>query len=341
MHIFIDEAGTFSTPVRTPWSISCIGALVVMDRDIHSLLMAFQDLKGTWGAGQDEVKGSKLDEVQVAATLNLLSQFDVMYEAVAIDMALQTNHELTTRRHRQADVFISCIDERFNDSLVKSLIKTRSKIYESSNQLFLQGICATYLLSSVLKKASLYYVQRCPEELGGFHWRFDSKGDEITPFEALWTSISLPILESMSIQDPLSQVEGMDYSHFRRFERELPKPPDRLQGVVVGPTPFQFVDIKAIFGEDRTFERSDRNLGVQLADIVTTTLRRAMNGHLGPDGWAQIGQLMVQTIEGQQVIQLLDLSGHAKPFYREGAPPYHRVIRLVQKTRKPMRLPGD
>jgi len=337
VHIFIDEAGTFATPVRSQWSASCVGALVVKDSDVDTLLPSFAELRSTWREGEREIKGSRLDEQQVKDALDLLSRFDVFFEVVAIDMALQKAENITRHREMQADIFVKRIDERFNENLAKGLHAIREKLLLAPNQLYLQGVCTWLLVASVIRRATLYYVQRSPEELSGFHWRFDAKGDAITPFEELWTSVSLGILESISIQEPFLQLEGMDYSHFARFEKELPVPPERLREALGEKIPFQYLDSRAIFAEDRAFVRSDSNFGIQLVDILTTSIRRAMNGNLQFHGWAGLSNLMVQAGKGKQVVHLIDLSNHSKPFYGKGKPPYFRVIRHIDMHCKPMR----
>lgn len=339
MHIFIDEAGTFQTPVRSQWSASCVGALVVKDSEVESLLESFRRLRTTWSDEEREIKGSRLNEHQVRETIELLQQFDVIFEVVSIDMALQRTEKLTRHRELQAEAFVSRIDERFNENLVRELHSIRDRFLRTPNQLYLQGACTWILVSSVLRKAALYFAQRSPEELAAFHWRFDAKADSLTPFENLWRSVSLGILESISIHEPILQVEGLDYSHFARFERELAVPPERLREVIGEEGPFRYLDVRAIFAEDQVFVNSDRDLGVQLADILTTSIRRAMNGRLQIEGWGGIGRLMVQSGRNKQVVRLLDFSDHSKPFYGKGNPPYFQVIRHIDRSCKPMRVP--
>jgi Protein of unknown function (DUF3800) len=50
-------------------------------------------------------------------------------------------------------------------------------------------------------------------------------------------------------------------------------------------------DATRLFSEQRTFEDSKRSLGLQLADILATILRRALNENLQRDGWKDIGKL--------------------------------------------------
>ena len=340
MHIFIDESGPFVTPTEKDWAASCVGALVVKDSDVVSIFETFRKLKATWGIGEEEIKGSRLNESQINDVIAVLANFDLIFEVVAIDMALQTKEGITAARQAQAEVFIQCIDERFAKGLVADLHSIRNSLLGTSNQLYLQGVCTWYLLNSVLNKACLYFVQRMPEELGAFHWRFDSKGDKITPFEQLWTTISMPILESMSIQEPFRQLEGGDYSHFSIFEKELPVPPDRLKAVIKDSGPFRYLDTKAIFERDRLFVNSNSSLGIQLVDILTTATRRAMNGNLQAPGWASLGSLMVQAGRDKQVIQMLDISCAPKASYPSQKPPYFKVIRLTDQTCKTMRPMG-
>jgi hypothetical protein len=51
---------------------------------------------------------------------------------------------------------------------------------------------------------------------------------------------------------------------------------------------------KRIWTEERCFKDSQNNLGLQLADIASTTLCRAMNGNLMPPGWEPMARLLIR-----------------------------------------------
>src|SRR3954463_16677665 len=60
------------------------------------------------------------------------------------------------------------------------------------------------------------------------------------------------------------------------------------------PGPLRCLDAGRIWDEDRRFEDSKVNLGLQLADIAASTLCRALNGHLQPSGWQPAAQLLIR-----------------------------------------------
>ena len=72
MNIYIDEAGIFANPRRLDSCPSVVGAIVIPTSSHAELLDRFDSLKSLWGHAATEVKGSALDEVQVAQALCLL-----------------------------------------------------------------------------------------------------------------------------------------------------------------------------------------------------------------------------------------------------------------------------
>jgi len=336
MKIYIDEAGPFLIPQNKEWAVSCVGALVIKDSDNSSLLNDYAELKIKWGVTSSEIKGSQITETMAQSLILLISKYDVMFEIISIDMVTQSQNQIIAHKAKQAEKIIERVDERFNPNLVKQLYGLRDELQHLSCQLYTQAACSWLLFASILQKATLYYVQRSPEDLGQFHWNIDAKDKRITPYESMWKRLSLPFLESQSIQKPLKCLEGADYSYFNRFEREMSEPPSRLKEVLPDAKPYKYVDINEIYSRNITFEQSVDNLGLQLSDNLTTILRRAMNGNLQIHGWGNIGRLMVQSERGSQTIQLINLSDSPKPNYSNSKPPYYKVIPTIERTRKPM-----
>ena len=84
----------------------------------------------------------------------------------------------------------------------------------TSYPLYVQAILTIELIANVLQKATLYYAQRKPNELGRFKWVIDAKDEAITPYEDLWSKIVLPFLESRSLSEPIRLLKQADYSAF-------------------------------------------------------------------------------------------------------------------------------
>ena len=107
------------------------------------------------------------------------------------------------------------------------------------------------------------------------------------------------MLESGSLKEPMISLAGCDYSWFdRKFDMTMPEPPDHLKPAIrddVPVEPFHCSDVKKIMSEHLAFESSANNLGLQLVDIVVNAIRRALHGNLQPDGWGNLGKLMVET----------------------------------------------
>src|SRR5689334_14983989 len=97
----MDESGTFVQP-RRPSRVSAVGALVVPDRQADELFRAFDDLTGPWRSGGDEVKGSSLSEIQIAGVIELVGQFDALFDVRGIDMGLHDRERIETFQDRQA-----------------------------------------------------------------------------------------------------------------------------------------------------------------------------------------------------------------------------------------------
>ena len=86
------------------------------------------------------------------------------------------------------------------------------------------------------------------------------------------------------------------------------------------------IRINEIYRKHLAFRQSHDDLGLQIVDILTTNIRRAMNGNLQVSGWSDIGSLMVESEKGNQVIQIIDLTGKDPPEYRKTKPPYWKVV---------------
>jgi hypothetical protein len=90
----------------------------------------------------------------------------------------------------------------------------------------------------------------------------------------------------MSRYRPQPILEGADYSAFDRFEGSTTEPGGE---VVIG------TDLKLLL-EDIRF-CSSASLGLELVDIVTNALRRALLGRLRKTGWRHIPRLMIHRNE--------------------------------------------
>jgi len=102
MHIFIDESGTFTRSPKKLHSISCVGALVVPDSKLVKISQKFDKLRKSLTTKNGEVKGSNLQEREIATVINFLVKSSLIFEVTVVDMAVHSDDEITTHKLSQA-----------------------------------------------------------------------------------------------------------------------------------------------------------------------------------------------------------------------------------------------
>lgn len=294
MHLFIDESGVFSNPRGQDEAVSVVGVLCVPSRRLSELTAKFLRLKEKWGAGGAEVKGSQLAEHQVKETLVLLRKHDARAKLAIIDMGLDPKAAIEAHRDRQADRITACLTPQHQPSLRRELEALQERVRKLPPNLYAQLVVLVEVVADALQNFTLWHAARDGRELSDFHWAADPKDRKLTEYEELWQLLVLPFIQSRSLEQPLAMMDGGDYSHFARFIKVLPERPSWLPpGTVPPSSPFKYPDPKLILKEDFQYPQSKDNLGLQLADIVVTTLRRALKGTLQSPGWQPLGGLLI------------------------------------------------
>jgi hypothetical protein len=281
MHIFIDESKNFLIPSQVKCAVSCVSCLVIPDEDYQAISNAFEALKADWGVSHTEVKGKDLDEQRIDSVVRMLNRYDVIFETVAIEMALETECGILNHKNAQANKLMEKITPAHLPSLVESIKEAQKKFVDMPNQLYVQTVLMVRLVANILQKASLYYAQRKPKELGRFYWVVDAKDKTMTPYEEFWKSITLPFLQTITLREPIILLNGADYTSFMPFYGEMARAPEHLLEAVGEDSPFAYMEINKIM-KDLSFKNSERENGLQLVDILCNAIQRAMNGNLQP-----------------------------------------------------------
>ena len=333
MNIYIDESGVFVCPDdSTQPSISAVGALVVPQRTEDAMLAQFVRLKRKWGvAADEEIKGSSLNEKQVHDAITIVRRNEGTFDATVIDMSIENSEGITEHKLQQANLLTASLTDEYKPQLVQSIEEAADQLRESADQLYVQSVCANELIWRVIQNVTLHYALYGPEELGAFRWRIDAKDKVLTAYEDLWSKLIGGSLQSKAARSPFISVNEGDYSHFERFHGTHPKTPDYLVDLVGEHEPFHFLEISTLWSEDRAFVDSKDELGVQLADILVTSLRRAMSGTLRARGWSALPSLMFKAKRGEQVPQMASLT-----YTGAASPKYAGVFHLCAKYAKPV-----
>jgi hypothetical protein len=169
------------------------------------------------------------------------------------------------------------------------------------NQLFLQAFLTIDLVLKVIEDSTLYYVQRVPAELGSIAWVIDRKDQTITEMEDTWSTLVLPMSESHFAKTPLPCLIGADYSRFDAHYKIDANDQEMIRHVKWMREAYGVQDVDRPLGlnstvllsEQRQFSDSAGSLGLQLADMLATILRRALNDRLQAPGWKNFGRLLV------------------------------------------------
>jgi hypothetical protein len=302
VRIYIDEAGNFVVPADGQSLYSLVLALVIPGSIENELFQEFLRLRDSWPNNAVEIKGSKLDEAQAAQLIELVAGYDVFVKFVAVDAATHDDSVVGPFKARQADSITANVTPEHHPPIAAQLRGLADAIRPMPNQLFVQAFLVIDLVLKVIEESTLYYVQRQPEELGSIGWIIDQKNRTITEMEGTWSTIILPMSESHFARSPLLTLKGADYSHFdarygidpgddemkRHIEwtreaygiRDDERPPGLNAGLLLS--------------EQREFADSASSLGLQLADMLATILRRALNNRLQPNGWKDFGRLLIQ-----------------------------------------------
>ena len=292
MHIFIDESGNFVIPEARKSRVSSITSLVIPDKHLARVEKSYLSLRKSWGY-DGEIKGSSLTEKQISTTIALLRSYDVLVDVTWLDVGYHTTNGVDLYKRTQANKLLEHVTAEHKESLIKQLEKYKQKMLDLPNQLFLQAMTHIQHINNILQNTTLYFSQRIPEELGNFVWIIDAKNNNNnkTPFEELWSTLLLPMLDGNS---SLRVLDEGDYSYLEK-NYEMPKEKmsewrrARLSKKSIGAT-----DLKKLISEQLTFEDSKSNIGLQLVDIVASAFSRAMNGTLKRKGWRHLGMLMVE-----------------------------------------------
>ncbi len=315
MHIFIDESGIFSNPENKTNVPSCLAALVIPSTRKKNVFKEFERIKLSWGSKGEEIKGSQLDEIQVAQVVKMLKKYDVILEITTIDMEHHTEQEITQFKKLQAAKITENITSEHRPNVVKQANEIKTAFEAMANPLFIQALIMLFLIPRTLYHGILYYARRIPEELQWFYWVVDAKQQNITEFEKAWSTVVYPIMSTQSLNEPIAFVDGGDYSYFDKFHKDDQQQKEFAKEFGLDPDEIQNINLWKILGEHLKFQDSKTNIGLQIVDILVTSTRRALRGTLSQSGWEDIGSLMIRQMlnERPYTLQSIKLNPLVKP----------------------------
>ncbi|MFW9872773.1 MAG: DUF3800 domain-containing protein [Candidatus Thorarchaeota archaeon] len=315
MKTFIDEAEIFTDPTHSDThKVSVVGALTIPDSFYISLKNIFLELKQQWGY-TGEVKGNQLIEEQVRLLVEVLEKHHVLFDAVIVDTKFFTPSIITNHKSQFANTILDNISSYHSQNVIKQIKALSNTISKLSDQLYTQNLAMTSLVNRSHQLSTLFYAQRIPKELAKFDWIIDAKQKNITKSEKFWKDMLLPCLEGMNIINPMIMLEDADYSHYHKFNDDQ-RP--------------EFGSVNKIV-KNLVFRDSVTEEGLQLVDILTTSLRKALNHKFKIEGWKRIGKLMVH-MKGINLLSII-LEGVIP---EQQSMPYYHVLKTLNNEARSM-----
>lgn len=308
MFIYIDESGTFVTSaVPNSWNV--VAALVVPEATRKPISELLRHLKNSSGrSSTDEVKLKDISEARIRSFINDLSQLNANLHASCIDSGAHDAEVAPTHKRIQVEKIRENIPKMVYPEGRAMIEDLANRVERLSNQLYTQMVVQIALLDQVYRSSTLYYAQRVPATLSTFRWRIDEKNSSRPVFEETMRHMAPPLLQTKSLREPVIFIEESDYSHFERSFRFAPGEGPTHLGL-----PKDAVDSGSNLGKilrDFEFVRSQDVDGVQVADLLATTLRRVLRDEFS-DNLAMakaLGHLTVQRGKQNPSIHLISMS---------------------------------
>jgi hypothetical protein len=287
MQIYIDESGTFALAEQGS-TIGAVGALVVTDGQLPALERRYAKLRPQLPTHNGEVKGRLMDEASVARVVDLARRMGLIFEITVLDMAQNSADNIHVHRLAQCEGLTKNLTVAHNAKLIADVWALRRRLEQLPLQLYAQSMAMFDLVWRTFRHAAAYYSQREPKALASFRWVVDAKDPSgNTEYEDWWSKVVRPFLQTISIRDPFPELEDGDYSHFVGKRMAVP---EHVVKQVQDARGDQAFSMNSAFGIEFSPATS---CGLEIVDVLTNAVRRALKGRLGQEGWGGISRLMI------------------------------------------------
>jgi len=297
------------TTAQESWN--CVAAYVYPESNRRSISELLVQLKSRIGKSRGaEVKLRDIEESDYIWLLASLRRLDGVLFAIATDASLNTPSVIEHHKARQVDNILKPIPLMHYEEGRQGLRDLADKVARLPIQLYVQMVSQVQLVIAILHSAVLYFVQRKPQTLSRFRWRIDQKNSEKTEYEKAFSQVLPAFLQSASLREPMIMLEEANYSWFDRFyfpEGEEPTYLQDVYGIESNDADDRKLNIGQIVREDTDFVDSKAHLGVQVADLLVSGLRRCLRNSFNrnDDVARLLGSLMVQSVGSDAPIKLI------------------------------------
>jgi uncharacterized protein DUF3800 len=280
---------------------------------------------------REEIKLREIKEEEYFEFLKRLGALEGVLYAVATDAGLNEPATIIEHRKIQAEKIVEHKDKMLHQNAREGLQMLAARVASLAPQLYVQLQCQLDLIARIILSGVLYFVQRTPMHLGRFRWRLDQKNSEQTEYEKAFATVTPAFLQTVSLSEPMPMLIGADYSAFSRFdytEESRPRYLRETYGLDVDEDK-PVTNIGLLMREDFEFVDSKQNIGVQVADLLASGIRRCLRQGFSNNDLAAhlIGRLMVQGYQGHLPIKLRGFSKSEEPVTKQLA----RLLRIMEQ----------
>ena len=335
MIISMDESGTFvSSPVTNSWCV--VSAYVFTERMQSRSYAALKKLKKSCNvSAQQEIKLKHTSEQDYFNFLHDLYRVGGLLFTVATDSHLNTNTSISTHKGIQANKIRKYAPSMHYETGKKAVNDLADEIDALPPQLYVQLQCQVELISDILNRGILYFVQRDPITLRKFKWRIDQKNTTKTRYETAFATITSPLLQTKSFQEPMVFLKDADYSHMKPFlytEETVPSYIENAYGKKLD----SGVNIGDIIRKDMTFPNSKTELSIQISDLLASSVRRCLRAEFSNNKLASqlLGRLMLGNLKDKYPIQFVGFGESATVVDDTRA----KIVFTMEKTARAMLL---
>ena len=314
MNIFIDESGSFvNADNGGAWN--CVVAYMSPEGDRRRLREALNRFKRKSGASiLNEVKLGGADEGVYFDLLAELARLKGVFFAVATDAGMNTIQDVRDHQIAQAEKIVEHKEKMHYEAARQGLEGFAEQVRNIAPQLYVQLLCQVQLIAKVVNYGLLYFVQRTPNVLGTLRWRIDQKNSSKNVYQESYLLLTLPLLQSISLREPNVKLIGADYRKLDRFTFERGAEPTYLSdtyGIEVPDSDATALDLGKMLREDVQFADSKDVLGIQVADLIASGVRRCLRNNFNDSKTAArpLGRLTVRGKRDEESIKLVLFGG--------------------------------
>lgn len=308
----MDESGSFVSRGAAENSWCTVACYSLPEFEKASVDKALRNLKLKEGFNhRSEVKLQNISEQGYLEFLSQIGRLNGSLFCVATDSYFNSIETINSHKKKHMESILRGQREMKFEGGKQAMEILYSQYSGLPEQLYVQFHCQAMLLDSFIKRGISYYVQRYPNSLKRFRWRYDAKERlKITDFEDSFQKFVPVLLQAYSIDNPTPALDWCDYSPMSKYIGTVPEYLIEKFPELDGQEAF---DVQKIIREDIEFIDSTSCPGIQVADLLASGMRRLLRLEFSDNEAVaeRIGKLLLQEEDNKAPIALVAFDGES------------------------------